>query len=208
MLSKLFGQKSAKQTRSEQWLFGTMLVFAITGLVAAFALSIDEIAVLKNPDAVLSCSFNLVLNCSTVMKTWQAHVFGFPNMLIGLMGFPIVVTIALLGLTRMRFPRWFLIGAEIGYGFWTLFAYWLFFNSVYVIQVLCPWCLVVTFSMTMLAATITRYNLRQNTFGLKKAVHKKVNSFLDKDYDKLIVATWIVLLIALVFAKFGDALFA
>jgi hypothetical protein len=129
-------------------------------------------------------------------------------MYIGLIGFPLVILIALLGLSKVKFPRWFLIGAEIGIVFWTLFAYWLFFSSIYVIQVLCPWCLVVTFSMTMLSAAITNLNLRHDTFNLKSGVNKKVVHLLEKDYDKLIVAAWVVLLIALVFAKFGDALFA
>jgi uncharacterized membrane protein len=208
MFSKLFKWKNSKQKKSSQWIFGTMLAFGITGLIASFVLAFEEFHLLKNPDAVLSCSFNLVLNCATVMKTWQASAFGFPNMFIGLMGFPMVIMIALLGLSQIKFPRWFLIGAEIGYVFWTLFAYWLFFNSVFVIQVLCPWCLVVTFSMTMLTATITRYNLQQNTFNLSKNVHKKITTFIEKDYDKLVVAAWIVLLVALVFAKFGDSLFA
>lgn len=208
MLGNLFGQKTRQENKSMKWLFGTMLAFGITGLIASFVLAVEEFHLMKNPDAILSCSFNLVLNCATVMKTWQASVFGFPNMYIGLMGFPMVIMIALLGLSNVKFPRWFLIGAEIGYVFWTLFAYWLFFNSVYVIEVLCPWCLVVTFSMTLLSATITRYNLQHNTFGFAKTTHKKVSQFLDKDYDKLIVASWILLLVALVFAKFGDALFA
>jgi uncharacterized membrane protein len=207
MFSKLFNWKNSKQKKSSQWIFGTMLAFGITGLIASFVLAFEEFHLLKNPDAVLSCSFNLVLNCATVMKTWQASAFGFPNMFIGLMGFPIVITIALLGLSQVKFPRWFLIGAEIGYVFWTLFAYWLFFNSVFVIQVLCPWCLVVTFSMTMLAATITRYNFLQNTFNLSTKVHKKITTFFEKDYDKLTVAAWVVILIALVFIKFGDSLF-
>ncbi len=142
------------------------------------------------------------------MKTWQASVFGFPNMFIGLMGFPMVILISLLGLSQVRFPRWILIGAQIGYVLATLFAYWLFFNSVYAIQILCPWCLLVTFSMTMLTATITHYNLRENTFGLKQDANKKIQEFLYKDYDKLVVAIWVVFLISLVFLKFGDALFA
>jgi uncharacterized membrane protein len=206
MFDKLF--KNRNQQTSNRWIFGTMLLFGITGLIASFVLAVEEFHLLKNPDSVLSCTFNLVLNCATVMKTWQASVFGFPNMFIGLIGFPLVIAIALLGLSNVRLPRWFLIGAQIGYVFWTLFAYWLFFNSVYVIQVLCPWCLVVTFSMTMLSATITHYNLQHNVFGLSKKLHKKAEQFLAKDYDKLIVAIWVVLLIALVILKFGDALVA
>lgn len=204
----MFTKKNVSEKLSDKWTFGTMLVFGITGLIASFTLSVEEFHLLKNPDTILSCSFNLVLNCAAVMKTWQASVFGFPNMLIGLMGFPLVIMIALLGLSYVKFPRWFLIGAQIGFVFWTLFAYWLFFNSVYAIQVLCPWCLVVTFSMTMLSATITHYNLKYNTFLLSQATNKKVERFLKSDYDKLVVAIWIVILIALVFLKFGDALFA
>lgn len=208
MFDKLFKKGTKKEAHSRNWLFGTMLTFGITGLIASFTLAVEEFALLKDPNTVLSCSFNLVLNCATVMKTWQASVFGFPNMFIGLMGFPMVIMIALLGLSKVKFPRWFLIGAEIGYVIFTIFAYWLFFSSVYVIQVLCPWCLVVTFSMTMLTATITHYNLQQNTFGFKKTAQKSIEKFLANDYDKLIVAAWVVFLIALVFAKFGDALFA
>lgn len=202
-----FFGKSSSEKQSDTWIFGTMLAFGIIGLIASFTLAVEEFHLLKNPDTVLSCSFNLVLNCAVVMKTWQASVFGFPNMYIGLVGFPMVIMIALLGLSQVKFPRWFLIGAEAGYVLFTLFAYWLFFNSVYVIQVLCPWCLIVTFSMTILTATITRYNLRHNTFNLNKKLHKKVEQFIDKDYDKLAVASWILLLISLVFIKFGDSLF-
>ena len=208
MFSKVGGRKLKEAVLSNRWTYGTMLVFGITGLIASFVLAVDEIAVLQNPDTVLSCSLNAVVNCGTVMKTTQAHAFGFPNMLIGLMGFPMVITIAVLGLSKVQFPHWFLIGAEIGYVFWTLFAYWLFFNSVYVIQVLCPWCLVVTFSMTMLTATITHFNLMNDTFKLPKGIKKGVDRFLANDFDKLLTAIWIVFLIALVFAKFGDGLFA
>lgn len=208
MFSTLFNKHGEESAKSNNWLFGTMLVFGIIGLIASFTLAVEEFYLIKNPEASLSCSFNLVLNCATVMKTWQASVFGFPNMYIGLMGFPMVIMIALLGLSKVKFPRWFLVGAQIGYVFWTLFAYWLFFNSVYVIQVLCPWCLLVTFSMTILAATITRHNLRENVFGFKKDTQNKIMAFLDKDYDKFAVAVWVFILVALVFAKFGDSLFA
>lgn len=192
---------------SEKWIFGTMLIFGMVGLVASLVLAIEEFHLLKNPDAILSCSFNLVLNCSTVMQTWQASVFGFPNMFIGLMGYPVVITVAVLGLSGVAFRSWFLRAANVGYGLGVLFAYWLFFNSVYVIEVLCPWCLVVTFATTILFATITHYNLKNNIFMLPKRIHKQVQAFLAKDVGKLITAGWIVLMIALVFMKFGDSLF-
>lgn len=187
--------------------FVTMLIFGLIGLSASFVLSVEEIHLMKNPDAVLSCTLNLVLNCATVMKTWQASVFGFPNMFIGLMGFPIVVVIALLGLNRVAFPRWFAVGMELGILFWTGFAYWLFFNSVYVIQVLCPWCLVVTFTMTMLLAASTVYTVRYNSFNIASSTLKPLKKFLDGGYYHLTVASWVVLMVVLVILKFGDGLF-
>jgi uncharacterized membrane protein len=207
MFSKFFKHKD-QTIRSNRWIFSVMLIFGIVALIAAFTLAVEEIIVLKNPHAVLSCSINIVLNCSTVMQTAQAHVFGFPNMYIGLMAFPIIIIIALLGLSGAVLPRWFYIGANIGYLLGTLFAYWLFFNSLYVIQVLCPWCLLVTFSTTILLGTITRYNVLNNTFKIGKKNNKKVQAYYKNGYDKLVIASWIVVLFLLVFFKFGKALFA
>lgn len=198
-------QKSIE--RSNKWLFGMMLGFGIVGLVVSFILSIDEIQVLKNPHAILSCSVNAVLNCSTVMQTWQAHAFGFPNMFIGLMAFPVVITLAVVALCGATLPRLFWRFAATGFGLGLLFSYWLFFNSVYVIQVLCPWCLVITFTTTILFEVVMRYSLRENIFGLSKQVNGHIQAILQKDYDKVFVAGWVVFLILLVFLKFGNNLF-
>lgn len=200
--------KFGKDRQSNKWIFGTMLAFGIVGLITSFILSVEEIHLIKNPDAVLSCSINVALNCSEVMKTWQASVFGFPNMLIGLMAYPVVITTAVVALTGVKLPRWYWIAANVCYGLGAIFAYWLFFQSVYVIQILCPWCLVITFSTTILLATITHYNLRENTFGFSKDLNKKVQTFLKKDFGKVLTASWIVLLAALVFLQFGESLFA
>jgi uncharacterized membrane protein len=202
-----FGAKKSVET-SNKWIFGTMLVAAIAGLIAAFTLTVEKFHLLENPDAVLSCSFNVVLNCASVMKTWQSSVFGFPNSLIGLMGYSVVITVAAAVLSGVKFPKRFLQAAQICYGLGLIFAYWLFFQSVFVIQVLCPWCLVVTFVTTIIFETLLRYNLRENTFNFSKKTHKKISEFLKKDYDKVIVAGWIVLMIAIVFIKFGEGLFA
>lgn len=201
-------KRNREEARTHRWIFGTMLVFGIIGLVASFVLAIEEFHLLKNPDATLSCSFNLVLNCSTVMKTWQASVFGFPNMFIGLMGYPVVITVAVVGLATRKLPRLFWQAANVCYALGAVFAYWLFFNSLYAIEVLCPWCLIVTFSTTILLAAITHYTLKENHFGLPERLNIKIQTILDKDIGKVITASWIILLIALVFIKFGDALFA
>ncbi len=202
---KLFSRENTNKDRNT---FLVMLVAGLVALAAAFILTVEKIHLLENPDAVLSCSVNIVLNCSTVMNTWQSELFGFPNMLIGMMAFPVVVTLAVAGLAGVKFPRWFLIAANIGFFFGLVFSYWLFFSSVYAIQVLCPWCLLVTATTTLIFSSMLHYNLKHNIFQFKKKTDKKIQTFLAGGYHQLIVASWFVIMAVLVFLKFGTDLFA
>lgn len=182
-------------------------MFSLLALLAAFVLSVEKIHLLEKPDAQLSCSVNVVVNCASVMKTPQATVFGFPNSFLGLMFFPIVAAFALMGLLRTKFSRYvILILADLSL-LAVVFSYWLFFQSVYVIQILCPWCLLVTLSTTVIFAAITRYMLLQNSLGLKKSIHEKVQRYIRQGYEVLFVSAVIVLLAVLVYLKFGDSLF-
>lgn len=189
-------------------LFVIMLVSAIGGLISAFVLTIEKFRLLENPDAILSCSVNVVLNCASVIKTPQASAFGFPNSLIGLIGYSVIITVVIAYFSGARPNKLFWQVANVFYALGAAFSYWLFFTSVYTLQVLCPWCLVVTFVTTILLATITHYNIRENNLGSSKSFKKQSNILLDKGLLTLITAIWIVLLIALVFLKFGDGLFA
>lgn len=206
MLAALFGKKAEQLERSNNWIFATILVFSVVGLIASFTLSVEKIELLKNPDAVLSCSFNVVLNCASVMKTWQAMLFGFPNSYIGIMAYPVLITLAVGYFAGARYKRWFMIGAQIGATLGVIFAYWLFFQSVFAIQILCPWCLLVTVSTTLIFEAFTRYNLRENNFNLSQKVHKTIVGWLQKDYDKFFAAAWLALMVILVFVNFPDIL--
>jgi len=202
--------KKAKkaETYSSRPTFGVMLAGGIAALIAAFTLTLEKFHLYEDPNAVLSCSINVVLNCSTVMETWQSSVFGFPNMVIGLMAYAVVVTVAVAGLAGVKFPRWFLIAANVGFLLGLIFSYWLFFQSLYAIQVLCPWCLVVTATTTLIFSTMLHYNLRHNVFGLKAKLNARVQKFLTGGYHQVIVLSWLALMVVLVVLKFGDALFA
>ncbi len=196
------------EARTDKTVFSFMLAAGIVALGAAFVLTLEKFHLYENPDAVLSCSINIVLNCSTVMQSWQSHVFGFPNMIIGLMAYAVVVTVAVVGLTGAKLPRWFWIAANVGFMLGLIFSYWLFFNSVYAIQVLCPWCLLVTASTTVIFSTMLHYNLKHNVFEVSKHTNERVQRFLTAGYHQMIVLAWLALMVALVFIQFGDALFA
>jgi uncharacterized membrane protein len=200
--------KTNEETRTRTLTFGVMLLGGIAALAAAFVLTLEKFHLYENPDAILSCSFNLVLNCGQVMQTWQASVFGFPNMLIGMIAFPVIVTMALAGLVGVKFPRWWLIKANIGFLLGLIFAYWLFFQSLYDIQVLCPWCLIVTTATTLIFSSMLHYNLKENIFGFKKKLNDRIQRFLKGGFHQMLVLAWIALMVVLVFLQFGAALFA
>jgi uncharacterized membrane protein len=120
-----------------------LLIGGLIGLAAAFDLTYERIASLADPGHVISCDFNPVLSCGTVMNTPQASVFGFANPIIGLAAFPLVVFMGVLLLAKVRLPRWIELTFNLGTLAGLAFVAWLIFQSVYRIGVLCPWCMAV-----------------------------------------------------------------
>lgn len=189
--------------RKRKILFGEMLVFAILSLIAAAVLSIEAITLAKNPDAVLSCSFNTWIDCAKVGSTWQANVLGFPNAFLGLVSEPVVMTIAVASLAGVRFPRWFMFTANVYYLLGVIFAYWLLWQSTYVIGALCPWCLLVTVSTTFVFTSMTQWNIRENNLFLPEGLQAKAFAFVDKGWFTVSVIAWFALIIVLELLKWG-----
>ena len=202
-----FFKHDDKKIRDTRWIFLSMLIGAILSLIAAFVLSVEAIQLAKDPNASLSCSVNIVLNCATVANHPTASLFGFPNSFFGLLAEPVVITVAIAGLMGIRFPRRFMFLAQIGYALGFAFAVYLFFTSMFVIGALCPWCLLVTVSTTFVLFSITRYNIREDNLYLPKKVQKAAHKFIEKDYDKLVLGILVVAMFAGIFLKYGDSLF-
>lgn len=196
-----------KKIRDNRWIFASMLVGALLSLLAAFVLSVEAVELAKNPNAELSCSVNVVLNCATVAKHPSAELLGFPNSFFGLMAEPVVITVAIAGLAGIVFPRRFMFWAQIGYTAGLAFAIYLFFTSMFVIGALCPWCLLVTASTIFVWFSITRYNIRENNLYLPKKWQKAAHKFIEKDYDKLALGITIAAILVMIFVKYGDGLF-
>ncbi|PRC56800.1 hypothetical protein C6A85_36780, partial [Mycobacterium sp. ITM-2017-0098] len=82
-----------------------VLIAGVIGLAAAMTLTIEKIELLIDPDYVPSCSINPVLSCGSVMITPQASLLGFPNPLIGIVSFAVVVVTGVLALAKVNLPR-------------------------------------------------------------------------------------------------------
>ncbi len=203
---KNFFTHSDKKLRDNRWIFTSMLVGSLLSLLASFVLSVEAIQLAKDPNASLSCSVNVVLNCATVASHPSAEMFGFPNSFLGMIAEPIVITVAIAGLAGIRFPRKFMLAAQIGYTMGLAYALYLFSISFFVIQALCPWCLLVTLTTILVWFAITRYNIRENNLYLPKSIQKKLHDFIEKDYDKLVMWLLIVILVASILIKYGDGL--
>jgi uncharacterized membrane protein len=204
---KEFFTHEDKRLRDNRWIFTSMLIGATLSLIASFVLSVESLQLAKNPDAALSCSVNVVLNCATVAKHPTAEMLGFPNSFFGMIAEPIVITVAIAGLAGIRFPRGFMVAAQIGYSIGLIYALVLFGISFFVIQALCPWCLLVTLTTLLVWFALTRYNIRENNLFLPDKLQKKLERFIDRDYDKLVMFSLIVLLTGAILVKYGDGLF-
>ena len=140
-----------------------LIIASAFGLLAAFQLTIDKIALLENPDAILGCNVSVMIQCGANLESWQGELFGFPNPLLGIAGWmgPLFVGVALLA--GARFPRWF--WAAFGVGVLGAFAFvcWLISQSIYApnLGVLCPWCML-TWAVTIPTFFATLLHLTRN----------------------------------------------
>jgi uncharacterized membrane protein len=185
-----------------------MLVSSLASLVASFVLSVEALRLAEDPTAELGCDINAVLSCGTVASAWQASVLGFPNAFLGLIAEPVVITIAIAGLGGVRFPRWFMLAAQAVYTIGFGFAYWLFYEALFDIGALCPWCLLVTVATTLVFFEMTRVNIRDNNLYLPARVHDALTSAVRANLDLLLVVVWLLVLALLVLLRYGEALFA
>lgn len=178
------------------------IVGAVIGLVASFVLSNDAIILAKNSDATLTCSVSAVLNCASVAKSEQAALFGFPNSFIGIAAMSALLAILMVAWAKVRFPLWFNRALAGGIALGLIFAGWMFYESFFVIQVLCPWCLTTDLGMLLIIFGVFRYlaRLDDGTFP------SKVAKFSRNGYDLFIVIAAVVLIAASILLKYGSSL--
>ncbi|MGW4898316.1 vitamin K epoxide reductase family protein [Kitasatospora sp. NPDC004240] len=153
-----------------------LLVTGALGLFASVVLTLDKIRLLKDPSYVPNCNINPIISCGSIMRSDQAEAFGFPNSLLGLIGFAVVITIGAGLLAGASFRRWFWLGLQAGTLFGIGFVSWLMYQALYEIGALCPYCMVVWAAMIPLFWYTTLHNLRTGVIrvpaGLRPVVRE------------------------------------
>ncbi len=144
-----------------------ILLAGVIGELAAFVLAVEKIRQLQNPSYVPSCSINPVLSCGSVMLTKQASLFGFPNPLLGIAAFSVVIVTGVLAVAGVRLPRWYWAGLAGGTLLGAVFVHWLIYESLYEIGALCPYCMVVWVITMALLIVVSSIALRPLAGGSK-----------------------------------------
>jgi len=171
-----------------------VLIAGVVGLGAALTLTVEKIELLIDPAYVPSCSINPVLSCGSVMVTPQASVFGFPNSLIGIVAFAVVVVTGVLAVAKVALPRWYWVGLAIGTLLGTVFVHWLIVQSLYHIGALCPYCMVVWSVTIPLLCVVTSIALQP------LAGNAVVRVLLQWRWS--IVALWFTAIILMILERF------
>ncbi|MGW6918491.1 vitamin K epoxide reductase family protein [Kitasatospora sp. NPDC054939] len=130
------------------------------GLFASIVLTLDKIKILQDPSYVPNCNINPIISCGSIMRSDQAEAFGFPNSLLGLVGFAVVLATGAGLLAGAAYRRWFWLGLQAGALFGIAFVGWLSYQALYRIGALCPYCMVVWAAMIPLFWYTTLHNLR------------------------------------------------
>ncbi|MFE1460562.1 vitamin K epoxide reductase family protein [Streptomyces nigra] len=156
--------------------FALLLVLCgAAGLLASWVITLDKFKLLEDPDFVPGCSLNPVLSCGSVMESDQAEVFGFPNPMLGLVTYGIVVCVGVSLLAGAAFPGWYWLAFEAGCLFGIGFVSWLQFESLYRINALCLWCCLAWIATITLFWYVTSFVVRAGLLPAPAAVR----SFLD-----------------------------
>ncbi|MGP3984861.1 vitamin K epoxide reductase family protein [Streptomyces sp. KR80] len=158
------GGKSGHHTVGSSRAFALMLVISgAAGLLAAWVITIDKFKTLEakveGRTFTPGCSLNPVVSCGNILESDQASAFGFPNPMLGLVTYGVVIAIGMGLLTGARYRRWFWLGLNAGTLFGVGFCTWLQYQSLYVINSLCLWCCLAWVATIVMFCYVTVHNI-------------------------------------------------
>lgn len=186
--------KASVHTKRTGWV---LIVSSVIGLAASLMLAIEEYHHLKNPSEALNCDLNPLIGCGSILDTWQGHVlFGVPNQLFGLMAFSVLATIGVLLVSKVQLPRWIFMGLQAGAVAGIISVLWFIYQSLFVLNHLCPYCMI-TWIVTFIASWyITVYNLERETWKLP-ARFDAVKAYIIRHHLDILITLFVVLVLGI-----------
>ncbi|WP_159103250.1 vitamin K epoxide reductase family protein [Tsukamurella sp. 1534] len=169
-----------------------LIITGALGLLASAMLTIDRIKLLQDPLFRPGCSIDGVLSCGSIMESKQGAVFGFPNPLLGIAAFSVVIVTGVLVSGGVPLPRWYWTGLAIGSLAGLALIVFLIHASLFDIHALCLWCMLVWSIMPIVLATAV-------SGALGERATQQVNQLLAG-----LVLLWYIVVIALIATQFWD----
>lgn len=193
-----------------------LITTSIVGLVASFALTLDTIKLIKNPNIDLPCNINPFVSCTSIVTTWQGEVFGFPNSILGIISFGMLLSVGILLLLqkphyetviKTKGEKLFWLLVNLGLLASLAFVIWFFYQSVYNIGSLCIYCMTVWVITWPAFLYTTIWNLEEKNFSLFLNIHfqKSIKGFLQNYHLQIFIIVYLVGIMLILF-KFKDAL--
>ncbi len=137
-----------------------LAVTGAAGVLASWVITLDKFLLLEDPDFKPACSLNPVVSCGSVMQSEQAQAFGFPNPMLGLVAYAVVVCVGAGLLAGAHYRGWFWLGLNAGTLFGVGFCSWLMGQSLYEINALCLWCCLAWVATLLMFWAVTAHNVR------------------------------------------------
>lgn len=143
-----------------------------------------------------------MLSCGSVIITPQAEAFGFPNPILGLIGFTVALTIGVIVAAGVSLPRWIWLalngGALLGFAF----VQWLIWQSLYSIGALCPWCMVVWTVTAPIVVWVTAANLAAGRMPAPETWQPTLKALAS--LRSYVLAGWYLVVLGLIFLRWQD----
>jgi uncharacterized membrane protein len=177
-----------------------LILCGVVGFIASAVLVYDHNKLAQNPNYIPSCNINPVIACGSVISSKQGAVFHIPNPYIGLAAFPMVITTGVAILAGAKLKRWYWLALEAGTIFGLGFVHWLFFETVYRIHALCPYCMA-TWVITITSFWyLTLYNIQSGNINIPKKF-KPFTDFLVRHHIDILIL-WFIIIGALILKHF------
>ena len=145
----------------------------------------------------------------------------YPNAFFGIAAESVFITIAVIGMARVRVPRWFATCTWFGGLAALAYSYWLSTQSLFVIHALCPWCLTLMFSTTIQFMALSHATVAVQGLPSRKVTDEEngiasdmpqipagLNKYYRLNIDLMVDVLWIVAIAVLIIVTEGAALFA
>jgi uncharacterized membrane protein len=179
-----------------------MLVLAAVGLLASVALTIERLLVAMDPTYIPSCSLNPILTCTAAMLSEQGSLFGLPNPILGVAGFPVMMATGAALLAGARMRAWYWTGVLAGAALGVLFVHFLVATSLWTIEALCPYCMVVWAATIPMFAVVANHGIPRGALGRRAAQSQLLEDLLALRW--WLVGLWFAVLVALALVTFWD----